>query len=109
MVAKEAVIPYVEPKDDKASEFGSTLSSSLPMAAMFTRNRMIGWVAIVIGLLNWMSETTSQKNSSATPAYLSFGMSVLSLGVTYMPLFLPPSLNGAGRATGTGAPPPVPQ
>lgn len=36
---------------------------------------MIGWVALVIGLLNWISESPSQKNLSATPAYLSFGMS----------------------------------
>jgi len=55
-----SVIPYVEPKDEKAGEFGSTLTSTLPMAAvspgsrqvpfrngwhvqMFTRNKMIGW------------------------------------------------------------------
>lgn len=33
-LAKNAVIPYVEPKDDKGNEFGSTLTSTLPMAAV---------------------------------------------------------------------------
>lgn len=38
------VIPYQEPaaKTD-APEFQSTLSSTLPMAAIFMRNRYIGW------------------------------------------------------------------
>lgn len=30
----DQVIPYVEPKDDKTNEFGSTLTSTLPMAAV---------------------------------------------------------------------------
>lgn len=39
-----AVIPYQEPAAKKdASEFSSTLSSTLPMAAIFMRNRYVGW------------------------------------------------------------------
>jgi len=40
----DVVIPYQEPtaKGDSA-EFGSTLSSTLPMAAVFMRNRYVGW------------------------------------------------------------------
>ncbi|KAK5092435.1 hypothetical protein LTR70_005529 [Exophiala xenobiotica] len=104
----ELVIPYVEPKEDKSTELGSTLTSSLPMAAMFTRNKAIGWVATVISLLNWISESPSQRNASATPGYLSFGMSILALGVTYMPLFMPPQANARMGATGTEAAPPMP-
>ena len=39
-----AVIPYQEPapKGDNI-EFGSTISSTLPMAAIFMRNKYIGW------------------------------------------------------------------
>jgi hypothetical protein len=38
------VIPYQEPasKGDNA-EFASTISSTLPMAAIFLRNRYVGW------------------------------------------------------------------
>lgn len=43
-VANSVVVPYQEPaaSSDKA-DFSSTISSTLPMAAMFTRNRYIGW------------------------------------------------------------------
>lgn len=39
-----AVIPYQEPaaKGDNV-EFQSTISSTLPMAAIFMRNKYIGW------------------------------------------------------------------
>ncbi|RMZ77568.1 hypothetical protein DV737_g4254, partial [Chaetothyriales sp. CBS 132003] len=36
------VIPYVPPQDDAKPDFGSTFTSTMPMAAMFTRNRAIG-------------------------------------------------------------------
>ena len=41
--ATSTVIPYQEPKVKDNSEFSSTLSSTLPMAVMLTRNRFIGW------------------------------------------------------------------
>jgi len=38
------VVPYMEPalKNDNV-EFQSTLASTLPMAAVFMRNRFLGW------------------------------------------------------------------
>lgn len=65
-------------------------------------------VSVLVALLNWISETPAQKNASATPGYLSFGMAIMSVGVTYMPLFLPPTQEPR-MATGTGAAPPMPQ
>lgn len=39
-----AVVPYQEPKaKGDSTELSSTLSSTLPMAAMLTRNKFIGW------------------------------------------------------------------
>ncbi|KAI1744619.1 hypothetical protein F4680DRAFT_231837 [Xylaria scruposa] len=41
----DLIVPYQEPpvgKDD-SPEFSSTLSSTMPMAAIFTRNKYIGW------------------------------------------------------------------
>lgn len=39
-----AVVPFQEPKNKKdPAEFGSTLASTMPMAAMFTRNKFVGW------------------------------------------------------------------
>ncbi|EXJ81924.1 hypothetical protein A1O1_07991 [Capronia coronata CBS 617.96] len=94
----DLVIPYVEPKEEKPADFGSTLTSTMPMAAMFTRNRMLGWLSLLTALLNWLGESPSQQQSSGTPGYLSFGMALLAVGVTYMPLFLPPPPNAGGAA-----------
>lgn len=39
-----AVIPYQEPEAKQdAQDMSSSLSSTLPMAAMFMRNKMVGW------------------------------------------------------------------
>lgn len=38
------VVPYMEPpaKEGEA-DMGSTISTTLPMAAMFMRNKFVGW------------------------------------------------------------------
>ncbi|KAK3363408.1 hypothetical protein B0T25DRAFT_39940 [Lasiosphaeria hispida] len=104
----DLVIPYQEPapKGDSA-EFGSTLSSTLPMAAVFMRNRYVGWAAVVFSLQSWLGESEDSKKSSSTPGYFTVGMSLMSLLVTYLPLFLPPT-PGQQRASATDAPAPVP-
>ncbi|KIV97510.1 hypothetical protein PV10_01257 [Exophiala mesophila] len=104
----DLVIPYVEPKESDVTDFGTTISSTMPMAAMFTRNRMLGWFALLQSLLTWLGETPAQKRNATTPGYLSFGMAVLAVIVTYMPLFLPPTPNPRA-ATGTGVPAAAPQ
>lgn len=41
------VVPYQEPSvKGEVTDFSSTLSSTLPMAAMFMRNKFIGWYEI---------------------------------------------------------------
>ncbi|KAG6207112.1 hypothetical protein E4U50_003918 [Claviceps purpurea] len=104
----DLIVPYQEPtpSSDKA-EFSSTISSTLPMAAMFTRNRYIGWAAVVFTVQNWLGESQDSSKNSSTPGIFSVLMSVMALGVTYMPLFLPP-VKGAAGTSGTEAPAPVP-
>lgn len=42
--AAAAVVPYQEPSASGGrTEFSSTLASTMPMAAMFTRNKYVGW------------------------------------------------------------------
>ena len=59
----------------------STMSSTLPMAAIFTRNKLIGWTSVGIALQTWLSETPAQKAAASTPAYFSVGMGLLSCAV----------------------------
>ncbi|KAJ3498990.1 hypothetical protein NLG97_g691 [Lecanicillium saksenae] len=83
-------------------EFGSTLSSTMPMAAMFTRNKFVGWAGVVFSIQNWLGESAETKKNG-TPGYFNVGLSVMALGVTYMPLFMPPP-DRSGTATGAPAP-----
>ncbi|KAI7340381.1 hypothetical protein KC315_g719 [Hortaea werneckii] len=103
----DLIVPYAEPEKDKESnDMQSTMASTLPMAAMFTRNKLIGWTAVMFSIQGWLAETPDQKANASTPGYFSVGMALLSLGVAYMPLFLPPQSAKAGASTGTQAPPP---
>ncbi|KAF1841448.1 SUI1-domain-containing protein [Cucurbitaria berberidis CBS 394.84] len=72
----DLIVPYAEPaKDKNENDMSSTMASTLPMAAIFTRNKMIGWVAVVFAIQSWLAETPEQKRTASTPAYLQVGMS----------------------------------
>ncbi|KAF2090444.1 hypothetical protein K490DRAFT_63323 [Saccharata proteae CBS 121410] len=105
----DLIIPFVEPEKAKSDgDISSTMASTLPMAAIFTRNKLIGWTAVVFALQAWLAETPEQKKTSTTPGYFSVGMSLMALAVAYMPLFLPPPPNRAATGSGTEAPAAVP-
>ncbi|KAF8436167.1 hypothetical protein BGX38DRAFT_97580 [Terfezia claveryi] len=93
------IIPYV-PSEPKAEET-STISNTLPMAALFTRNKMIAWSALVFAIQAWLNETPTQVASGKQPAYFSIAMGAMSVVVTYLPMFMAPR-----ESTGTEAPPP---
>jgi hypothetical protein len=99
LIRFDTVIPYQEPeiKGDQA-DMSSSLSSTLPMAAMFTRNKMIGWVSVVVSVQNWLGESEQSKKNAAMPGYLSAGMSIMALASTYMHLFLPPQVQRGATA-----------
>ncbi|KAH0142542.1 hypothetical protein KCU67_g13981, partial [Aureobasidium melanogenum] len=54
----DLIVPYAEPANAKSdSDITGVFGSTLPMAAIFTRNKMIGWVAVIIAVQNWLGET----------------------------------------------------
>jgi hypothetical protein len=70
------VIKYQEPAPAAdTGDFSSTLSSTLPMAAIFMRNRYVGWAALVYSIQSWLGESEDSKKNSSTPGYFSVGMS----------------------------------
>jgi hypothetical protein len=76
---------------------------------MLTPYRLLGWTAVLFAIQGWLSETEAQRAAASQPAYFSVGMSLLSLGVGYMPLFMPPVAARPGAGSGTEAPAAVPQ
>ncbi|KAH8686066.1 hypothetical protein BGZ60DRAFT_396817 [Tricladium varicosporioides] len=104
----DLIIPYQIPATkENAADISSTLGSTLPMAAMFTRNKFIGWASVVLAIQNWLGESAETRKTASQPAYFSVGMSLMSLVVTYLPMFLPPPAV-PGQGTGTEAPSAVP-
>lgn len=100
----DLIIPYQLPAAKEApSDISGTLGSTLPMAAMFTRNKFIGWASVVLSIQNWLGESAEAKKSSSQPAYFSVGMAFMALVVTYLPMFLPPPVI-PGQRTGTETP-----
>lgn len=100
------VVPYQEPAPDKdAADVTSSMSSIMPMAAMLTRNRYIGWSSVVFSVMSWLGESEESRKNSSTPGYFSVGMSLMALVVTYLPMFLPPP--GATQSASAAAPLPV--
>lgn len=103
MRRNDLVIPYVDSvKEKNDGDISSTIGTTLPMAAMFTRNKIIGWASLVFSLQTWLAETPEQTRKAGTPGYLSVGMALMAIVVTYLPLFLPPP-PGRNPPTGTEA------
>lgn len=81
------VVPYQEPVAKDSAELASTLSSTMPMAAMFTRNKFVGWydrintykaietntnicrAGVVFAIQSWLGESSDVRKKSSTPGY----------------------------------------
>jgi len=71
----DLIIPFqMPPAKESASDLSGTLGSTLPMAAMFTRNKFVGWASVVLAIQNWLGESAEAKRTSSQPAYFSVGM-----------------------------------
>lgn len=77
----DLVIPYVEPpKEESGSgDVASSLSTMMPMAAILTKNKMIGWAGFILALQGWLAETPDQRSSASTPGYFAVGMAAMAL------------------------------
>ncbi|PFH59437.1 hypothetical protein XA68_12314 [Ophiocordyceps unilateralis] len=106
----DLIVPYQEPAaattSGDRSDLSSTMATTMPMAAMFTRNKFVGWAAVVFSIQSWLGESEEAKKGNGTPGYFSVIMSTMALGVTYLPLLMPPSTGPT--ASGTEAPAPEP-
>ncbi|PKS09374.1 hypothetical protein jhhlp_003988 [Lomentospora prolificans] len=89
----DLVVPYQQPqpRPDEV-EFSSSIASTLPMAAMMTRNRFVGWASFVFSLQSWLGQSEQTRRNASMPGYFSAGMAFLALAVVYLPLFMPPAV-----------------
>ncbi|KAI9748248.1 MAG: hypothetical protein M1815_003425 [Lichina confinis] len=109
MRREELIVPYMAPPaKDSETELSGTLASILPMAAMFTRSKAVGWTAVWFAVQHWLGETSGQNQATSQPAYFTVALSMLSLVVTYVQIILGQKPVQLPPATDTEAPPAVP-
>ncbi|EEH34828.2 hypothetical protein PAAG_05875 [Paracoccidioides lutzii Pb01] len=91
----DLVVPYVEPPEKRQdADMNSTVSSTMPMAAMFTKNKMIAWASVTFSLQSWMAETPQQRKKASTPGYMA---SWPSLSYVYPPVAFRPLVFQIGK------------
>ncbi|KAM7222858.1 hypothetical protein V8F06_001756 [Rhypophila decipiens] len=110
----DLIIPYQEPAaKGETGDLQSTIASTLPMAAIFMRNRYVGCRLTFIlqgRVCVQHSELVGRERGlkeEQQHARVLLRWHVMSLIVTYLPIFLPPQ-PGYLRGSATDAPPPVP-
>ncbi|KAK9378945.1 uncharacterized protein V2V93DRAFT_374591 [Kockiozyma suomiensis] len=82
-------VPYVPLAVPASSdEISGLLASTLPMVAMFLRNKLIAWSAVLVSVQSWLNETESSRSDSQ-PGWIKLIMSLAGLVVCYMDLFFP--------------------
>lgn len=89
-------IPYKHVPVAKTSYSSSSqgiLSQSMPMAAMFMKNKFLAWFALLTTFHYYLTAEPSESNSPEQSPIVKIGMSVVSLLVCYMGLALPQSVS----------------
>lgn len=74
------------------------ISQSLPMAAMFMRNKLLSWTAVFLAVQAFMNEPiNSPKESEGQPPILRVIFGIVSLLTCYMDLIFPNTSSNAKR------------
>ncbi|CDO92426.1 unnamed protein product [Kluyveromyces dobzhanskii CBS 2104] len=64
------------------------LSQSMPMAAMFMKNKFLAWFAVLTTWHAFLTSHPDPANPTDSPL-MKIGMAVVAVGMNYMGLFLP--------------------
>ncbi|KAK9366965.1 hypothetical protein V1509DRAFT_627842 [Lipomyces kononenkoae] len=96
-------VPYVPIEIKSREDVSSMISSTLPMVAMFLRNKLIGWSALLVTIQSWLNESEASNKDATQPGWLKVLMSFVGLLVCYMDLVVPARVIGGGSFTGSGS------
>ncbi|KAK9460999.1 uncharacterized protein V1516DRAFT_674715 [Lipomyces oligophaga] len=91
-------VPFIPLPLKAPDDISSMLATTLPMVAMFLRNKLIAWASLLVTLQSWLNENESndEESSGGSPGWLKVVMSLAGLLVCYLDLFVP-----AGNIVGT--------
>ncbi|KAG5419727.1 hypothetical protein I9W82_001607 [Candida metapsilosis] len=98
---EDLVIPYVHVPAKARKDAGNVLSQSLPMAAMFMRNKMLSWASVFLSIQSYLNEPINkpadEDQGQQTPA-LRIAFAVISLITCYMDIVFPSTNPAVKRA-----------
>uniref|UniRef100_A0A060TGL4 ARAD1D24354p n=1 Tax=Blastobotrys adeninivorans TaxID=409370 RepID=A0A060TGL4_BLAAD len=64
-------------------------TNTMPLAAMFMRNKLLAWVALFTALQSFLNEPFTQQ-SDAQPTWTSLVTALVGLVTCYMDFVIPP-------------------
>ncbi|KAF3941288.1 hypothetical protein ABW19_dt0201087 [Dactylella cylindrospora] len=105
----DLIVPYQAPpppNPETSTTISSTMSSTLPMAAMFLRNKPMAWASMSFAIQTWLSETPAMRAAGQQPAFFSIIFSAISILLSYMPT--PPRPGAVPTQAGAPAAQPAP-
>lgn len=66
------------------------IAQSLPMAAMFMRNKLLSWASLFLAIQSYLNEPINgEKPADAQPPFLRIVFAIVSLFTCYLDLFFP--------------------
>ncbi|CAK7891739.1 hypothetical protein CAAN1_01S06854 [[Candida] anglica] len=96
----DLVVPYKHTPAKARSEASSIISQSLPMAAMFMRNKMLSWSAFFLAVQSYLNEPIHKQEEEASsgqqPPLLRVLFAIIALFSCYVDIFFP-SAGAAGK------------
>ncbi|KAG7665618.1 uncharacterized protein J8A68_000824 [[Candida] subhashii] len=98
----ELVVPYKHMPAKPRKEASSMMAQSLPMAAMFMRNKILSWSAVFLAIQSYLNDPINappaEDGSTSTPASLRVIFALVSLVTCYMDVIFPSSNPGLKKA-----------
>lgn len=98
---EDLVIPYKHVPAKSRKDAGNVLAQSLPMAAMFMRNKMLSWASVFLAVQSYLNEPINrpaeEDQGQQSPA-LRVLFAVISLVTCYMDIVFPSTNPAVKRA-----------
>ncbi|CAI5760551.1 unnamed protein product [Candida verbasci] len=94
---EDLIIPYKHiPAKVRKDAGGNVIAQSLPMAAMFMRNKMLSWAALFLSVQSYLQEPINKPevandDSASQPAILRVLFAFISVLTCYMDIVFPSS------------------
>lgn len=103
----DLVKPYHHVPDKTANEQSTAMfTSTLPLAAMFLRNKLIAWAALFTAVQGFLNEPTIQSSSPESqgqPAWITLTTALIGMITCYMDFAVPSMRPLAKQATDAAA------